>query len=149
MTIALGYDHVGFIYKDGISDYLKELGYEVKHLGAVSTERTDYPLYAEKVCRAVVSGECQKGILICGTGVGMSIAANKIKGIRAVACSDPYSAILSRQHNNTNILTFGSRVVGIELAKLIVKLWLESEYEGGRHQKRIDMITKLEIGETL
>jgi ribose 5-phosphate isomerase B len=149
MTIALGYDHVGFIYKDGISDYLKEFGYEVKHLGAVSTERTDYPLYAEKVCRAVVSGECQKGILICGTGVGMAIAANKIKGIKAVVCSDPYSAILSRQHNNTNILTFGSRVVGIELAKLIVKSWLESEYEGGRHQKRIDMITKLENGEHL
>jgi ribose 5-phosphate isomerase B len=101
-------------------------------------------MHAKTVCEAVTSGVFDRGILICGTGVGMSIAANKIRGIRAVVCSEPYSALLSRQHNNTNILAFGARVVGIELAKMIVETWLVSEYEGGRHQERLDMIDEME-----
>ena len=103
-----------------------------------------YPEFGEKVGRAVVSGEVDCGILICGTGVGISLAANKVKGVRAVVCSEPYSAKLSKQHNNTNILAFGARVVGIELAKMIIDEWLGAEFEGGRHQTRVDMIMAIE-----
>lgn len=142
--IAIGVDHVGFEYKADITDYLHSLGYETKDYGTYGTERCDYPIYGKAVAKAVASGECEAGILICGTGVGITLAANKIKGIRAVVCSDPYTAILSKQHNNTNILGFGSRVVGIELAKLIIKSWLDSTFEGGRHQNRINMISEIE-----
>ena len=107
-------------------------------------ERCDYPIYGEKVANAVASGEVDLGILTCGTGVGISLAANKVKGIRAVVCSEPYTAKLSRMHNNTNILAFGARVVGPELAKMIVDEWLNAEYEGGRHQVRVDMIAEIE-----
>lgn len=141
--IAIGSDHAGYDLKNIVIDYLKELGYECNDFGTYSKDRTDYPIYAEKVAKAVSSGECQKGILICGTGVGISIAANKIEGIRAVVCSEPYSAKLSREHNNTNILAFGSRVIGDEVAKMIVKIWLETEYEGGRHQRRVEQIDLL------
>lgn len=144
MNIAIGSDHVGLELKPIIIDYLKELGHKVEDFGTYTNERTDYPIYAKKVSEGVSSGNFERGILICGTGIGMSIAANKTVGIRAVACSEPYSAKLSREHNNTNILTFGSRVVGSELAKMIVKEWLEAEYEGGRHQRRIDMISDIE-----
>lgn len=144
MKIAIGSDHVGLELKPAIIEYLEELGHSVKDYGPTSSERTDYPIFSEKVSKAVVSGDYDLGILICGTGIGISITANKIRGIRAVACSEPYSAKLSREHNNTNILAFGSRVVGPELAKMIVKEWLEAKYEGGRHQKRIDMISEIE-----
>jgi ribose 5-phosphate isomerase B len=144
MKIAIGSDHVGYRLKIEIIEYLKSLNHVVRDFGADSEERTDYPIYAKRVGKAVASGECDSGILICGTGIGMSIAANKINGIRAVACSEPYSAMLSKRHNNTNILTFGARVVGIELAKMIVDMWLNTSYEGGRHQARIDMIKQLE-----
>ncbi len=107
-------------------------------------ESCNYPEFGEKVGRAVVSGEVDCGILICGTGVGISLAANKVKGVRAVVCSEPYSAKLSKQHNNTNILAFGARVVGIELAKMIIDEWLGAEFEGGRHQTRVDMIMAIE-----
>lgn len=147
MKIAIGCDHVAYPFKLEIINYLKEMGYQWEDFGTFSEERTDYPIYAEKVAKAVSVGDFEKGILICGTGVGISIAANKVPGIRAVVCSEPYSAVLSRQHNNTNILAIGSRVAGIELAKMIVREWLEAEFEGGRHQKRIDMITKLEKGD--
>ena len=113
-------------------------------IGADSNKSCDYPYFAKKLCSKILSGEFNKGILICGTGIGISITANKVRGIRAVACSEPYSAKLSREHNNTNILAFGSRVVGSELAKMIVKEWIDGEYEGGRHQRRIDMIAELE-----
>src|SRR5699024_5070155 len=106
--------------------------------------RTNYPDYGKQVATSVVEKKADRGILICGTGIGISITANKVRGIRAVACSEPYSAKLSREHNNTNILAFGSRVVGSELAKMIVKEWIDGEYEGGRHQRRIDMIAELE-----
>lgn len=144
MKIAIGSDHVGIELKPIIIDYLKELGHEVEDFGAYSSERTDYPIYGKKVAEEVVSGNFDCGILICGTGVGISIAANKIKGIRAVVCSEPYSAKLSKEHNNTNILAFGSRVVGPELAKMIVKEWLDAKFEGGRHENRVNMISQIE-----
>ncbi len=145
MRIGIGNDHVAVEYKNEISRYITEkYGYEVVNFGTDSTERFNYPISGEIVANAVVSGEVDKGILICGTGVGISLAANKVNGIRCVTCSEPYSAQLSRQHNNTNMLAFGARVVGIEVAKLIVDLWLTSDYEGGRHQVRIDMLSEIE-----
>jgi ribose 5-phosphate isomerase B len=142
--IAMGSDHIGYALKEDIKKYLNELGYAVQDYGTNSEERTDYPLFAREVTSAVVSNQADAGILICGSGVGMAITANKVKGIRAVVCSEPYSAMLSRQHNNANVLTFGSRVVGLELAKMIVKTWLEAEFEGGRHASRLEMISQLE-----
>lgn len=138
--IAIGCDHVGFELKTHITEYLQSKGFSIKDFGTHSTQRTDYPVFGKAVAEAVTSGECEKGILICGTGVGISIAANKVKGVRAVVCSEPYSALLSRQHNDTNILSLGSRVVGRDLALMIVDAWLGGEFEGGRHKSRIDML---------
>lgn len=142
--IAFGCDHVGFLLKAEIVEHLQERGVEVIDKGTWSSERTDYPDYASAVAEAVFRGDVEGGILICGTGVGISIAANKHPRIRAVVCSEPYSAQLSRQHNNTNVLAFGSRVVGLELAKMIVDAWLDAEFEGGRHQTRVAAITAIE-----
>jgi ribose 5-phosphate isomerase B len=142
--IAIGSDHAAFEFKEEVKAYLDEKGLAYKDFGAWSTERVDYPEFGEKVAKAVASGEFEKGLLFCGSGVGISITANKVKNIRAVVCSEPYSAKLSRLHNNTNILAIGARVVGIELAKMIIDVWLETEFEGGRHQKRVEMIGKLE-----
>ncbi|EIT4870924.1 ribose 5-phosphate isomerase B [Listeria monocytogenes] len=144
MKIAIGNDHVGIELKPVIVAYLQDLGHEVDNFGAFSNERTDYPEYGKKVAESVAAGKSDLGILICGSGVGISIAANKVNGIRAVVCSEPYSAKLSREHNNTNILAFGSRVVGAELAKMIVQNWLDAEFEGGRHAKRVEMIARIE-----
>ncbi|SDQ02507.1 ribose 5-phosphate isomerase B [Carnobacterium viridans] len=144
MKIAIGSDHVGYELKPAIIDYLEELGHEVNDFGPYTTERTDYPIFSKKVAENVANHNFDLGILICGTGVGISIAANKVEGIRAVVCSEPYSAKLSREHNNTNILAFGSRVIGTELAKMIVKEWLDAEYEGGRHENRVNMISEIE-----
>lgn len=144
MKIAIGNDHVAVEMKREISEYLVSLGHEVINVGTDSRERCDYPVYGEKVARAVASGAAELGIAICGTGVGISLAANRVKGIRAVVCSEPYSAILSRQHNDTNVLAFGARVIGPELAKLIVRSWLEAEFEGGRHAKRVAMLDGIE-----
>ncbi|WP_251867510.1 ribose 5-phosphate isomerase B [Enterococcus malodoratus] len=144
MKIAIGSDHVGIELKPTIIEYLEELGHQVTDFGPFSAERTDYPVYGKKVAQEVASKNFDLGVLICGTGVGISISANKVHGIRAVVCSEPYSAKLSRQHNNTNILAFGSRVIGSELAKMIVKEWLEAEFEGERHSKRIEMIVEIE-----
>lgn len=138
--IAIGCDHVGFELKTHIIDHLQKQGHSIKDFGAHSTERTDYPIFGKAVANSVANQECEKGILICGTGVGISIAANKVHGIRAVVCSEPYSALLSRQHNDTNILAFGARVVGRDLAIMIVDAWLSGEFEGGRHRSRIDII---------
>lgn len=140
MKIAVGCDHVGLELKEKIVVYLQEKGIAVADLGTSTSIRCDYPVFGKKVGRAVVSGEADLGILICGTGVGISLAANKIPGVRAVVCSEPYSARLSRQHNNTNVLAFGARVVGIDLAKMLVDEWLNAVFEGGRHQKRIEML---------
>jgi ribose 5-phosphate isomerase B len=142
--IAMGSDHAAFEFKEQIKEYLNEKGLEYKDYGCYSTERVDYPVYGEKVAQAVAGGECEKGLLFCGSGVGISISANKVKGIRCVVCSEPYSAVLSRQHNDTNILAIGSRVVGIELAKMIIDMWLQTSFEGGRHLERIRMIQKIE-----
>lgn len=142
--IAFGCDHVGFILKEDILAHLRRRGVEVVDKGTWSPERTDYPHYASAVAISLLDGEVDGGILICGTGVGISITANKYPGIRAVVCSEPYSAQLSRQHNNTNILAFGSRVVGLELAKMIVDAWLNAEFEGGRHQVRVEAIGVIE-----
>lgn len=125
-------------------EHLDSLGIAYKDFGTYDTVRCNYPEYAWKVASAVAFGECEKGILCCGTGVGISIAANKVRGIRCVCCSEPYSALLSRQHNNTNMLAMGSRVVGKDLALMIVDSWLNGVYEGGRHQVRVDQITKIE-----
>lgn len=147
LRIAIGSDHVGLELKPTIIEYVKSLGYEVHDFGPFSDERTDYPIYGKKVAEEVANGNYDLGILMCGTGVGISLAANKVKGIRACVCSDCYSAKLSRMHNNTNILAFGSRVVGSELAKMIVKNWLEAKFIGGRHQRRVDELAAIEAGD--
>jgi ribose 5-phosphate isomerase B len=146
MMIALASDHAGFGLKNEIIRYLEELKLPFKDLGTAAEERTDYPKWGYLAARAVASGECDKGIIVCGTGVGISLAANKVQGIRCVVCSDCYTAQLSRRHNNTNMLALGARVVGVDLAKLIVKMWLEADFEGERHQKRLDMIAGIEKG---
>ena len=144
MKIAIGNDHTAIEMKNAIVDHLLERGFEVLNLGTDSPESCDYPVYGEKVGRAVVSGEADLGIAICGTGVGISLAANKVKGIRACVCSEPYTAKLSRMHNDSNVLAFGTRVIGIEMAKMITDEWLDAEYEGGRHQRRVDMVMDIE-----
>ena len=142
--IALGADHGGFLLKEAIKAYLEQENIAYHDFGTYSEDSVDYAPIAEQVAHAVANGEAEKGILCCGTGIGISIAANKVKGIRAVVCSEPYTAKLSRMHNNTNILAFGARVVGPELAKMIVDEWLNAKYEGGRHQRRVDMISEIE-----
>ena len=144
MKIVIGNDHVAVDLKRVIQSHLTEKGYEVINIGTDQELRCDYPVYGEMAAEMVASGAADLGILICGTGVGISLAANKVRGIRAVVCSEPYSAKLSREHNNTNILAFGSRVVGIDLAKMIVDSWLNAAFEGGRHQKRVDMIGEIQ-----
>lgn len=144
MKIVIGNDHSAVELKNIIKAHLEEKGYEVMNVGTDTSDSCDYPVYGEKVSRAVASGEADLGIAICGTGVGISLAANKVKGIRACVCSEPYTAKLSRMHNNSNVLAFGARVVGSELAKMIVDEWLAAEFEGGRHQRRVDMIMDIE-----
>lgn len=144
MKIGIGNDHSAVEMKNEIQAYLEEKGYEVINYGTNTTKSCNYPEYGEVVGNAVASGEVDQGIVICGTGVGISLAANKVHGIRAVVCSEPYSAKLSKQHNNTNILAFGARVVGVELAKMIVDEWLDAEFLGERHQTRVDMIMDIE-----
>ena len=144
MKIAIGNDHAAVDMKNIIKSYLEEKGYEVINFGTDTTESVDYPLYGEMVANAVVSGKAELGIAICGTGVGISIACNKVNGVRAVCCSEPYSAKLSKIHNNSNVLCFGARVIGPELAKMIVDEWLAAEFIGGRHQKRVDIISEIE-----
>lgn len=144
MKIAIGNDHAAVELKQHIIKYVENKGHTVVNFGTDTNDSCDYPLYGEKVGRAVASGECDCGILICGTGVGISLAANKVKGIRCVVCTDAYSARLSRQHNNTNVLAFGARVVGPATAEMLVDEFLNTEFEGGRHQRRVDMISDIE-----
>jgi len=143
--IALASDHAGLELKRWIMHYFDERKVEYKDFGTFDTNRVDYPEFALKAANAVVKQDCDKGILFCGTGVGISIAANKVKGIRCVVCTEPYSALLSRQHNDTNMLALGARVIGADLAIMIVENWLNGIFEGGRHQLRIDQITNIEI----
>ena len=144
MKLAIGNDHVAVQMKNEIMEYVRNKGIEIINVGTDSEERFNYPVSGYRVGKMVASGEVDGGILICGTGVGISLAANKVHGVRACVCSEPYSAKLSKQHNNSNIIAFGSRVIGIETAKMIVDEWLNAQYEGGRHQKRIDMIAEIE-----
>ena len=143
MKIAIGADHGGFELKCAVMNHLLNKKIEYVDCGCEG-ERVDYPDIAEAVCKKVTSGECELAILVCGTGIGMSIAANKIKGIRAAVCSDWYSAKYTRLHNNANVLCLGGRVLGAGLALELVDVFLETEFEGGRHSDRIDKITKLE-----
>ena len=147
MKIVIGNDHFGYGLKLHIKEYLMQRGHEVLDVGTNQTERTDYPVFAIKAAKAIASGECENGILICGSGVGMSIAANKVRGIRAVVCSESYSARLAKEHNNANIVAFGSRVVGTAIAESIVDAFIGSVFDGGRHQRRLDMISEIEVGD--
>ena len=144
MKLAIGNDHVGYELKLHTKERLEAQGYEVVDFGTDSTSSTDYPINGERVGRAVASGECELGILICGTGIGISLAANKVAGIRAAVCSEPYSARMARCHNNANIIAFGARVVGQDLADMIVDSFLQASFEGGRHARRVDMLMDIE-----
>ncbi len=138
--VVVGADHGGFEYKKAVIDFLKSKNIDYIDVGTYSKDSCDYPLIANKAAEKILAGQAQRGVLICGTGIGMSIAANKIKGIRAALCSDTFSARASRAHNNANILCLGERVIGICLALDILDVWLKSDFEGGRHQKRVDML---------
>ena len=144
MKIGIANDHTALEMKKDIIAYLESKGHEIVDYGTDSTESTDYPIWGEKVANAVAGGEVEKGIAICGTGLGISLACNKVNGIRACVCSEPYTAKYSRLHNNCNIICFGARVIGIEMAKMIVDEFFETEFEGGRHQRRVDMIMDIE-----
>ena len=144
MKIAIGSDHGGFMLKEKVYKSLLEDGWEITDFGTDSEESCDYPIFAQKVAEAVASGEYDRGILLCGTGIGISIAANKVAGIRCALVSDCYSARVAREHNNSNILAMGGRVLGVAVALDIVNTWLKSDFEGGRHQRRVDQITALE-----
>lgn len=142
--VAIACDHGGFELKQPVIDFLTANGYEYVDFGCNSTASVDYPDYAVPAAKAVASGECDAGILICGTGIGMSLCANKVKGIRAACCSETFSARMTRLHNNSNVLCFGARVVGAGIAIDLVKSFLEAEYEGGRHDNRVNKIIALE-----
>ena len=144
MKIAIGNDHAAVAMKNEIKAYLEELGHEVINFGTDTTDSVNYPEYGEAVGRAVAAQEVECGVLICGTGVGISLAANKVKGVRAAVCSEPVTARLVKEHNNANIIAFGARIVGIEVAKEIVRAYLEAQFQGGRHQTRVDLIHEIE-----
>ena len=144
MKIAIGCDHGGFEHKNAIAEHLKERGFEVTDFGIYENKSVDYPEIALKLANSVAAGENTLGILVCGTGIGMSIAANKVNGIRAAAVSDHFSAKYTRLHNNANILCLGGRVIGIGTAIELADIFVKTEFEGGRHQRRIDKITALE-----
>ena len=144
MRIGIGSDHAAFSMKEEIRAYLEAQGHEVRDYGTYSEERCDYPVYGERVALAVKNGEVERGVLICGTGVGISLAANKVKGIRAAVCSEPYTAQMAVRHNNAQIVAFGARVIGIDTAKMITDAFLEAVFEGGRHARRVDMISAME-----
>ena len=145
MKIAIGCDHGGFELKEAVKKFLADNGYEYQDFGTHDTQSCDYPDIAIPVAEAVAAGEFDRGILICGTGIGIGIAANKVAGIRAALCHDTFSAHASREHNNANVLTMGQRVIGQGLALDIVNIWLTTEFEGGRHQRRIDKIHAQEV----
>lgn len=147
--IAIACDHAGIDLKPAIIEVLNELGLEYRDFGTNSHESVDYPIYGARAAHAVANGTCDRGIVLCGTGVGIGIAAGKVRGIRCVCCSDTYSARMSRLHNNANMLSLGARVVGTELAKDIARVWLTTEFEGERHARRVGLLEKLDRGEDL
>lgn len=147
--IALGSDHAGLPLKREIIALLEEMNLPFKDFGTDTPDSCDYAVFAKRAAEAVTSGECERGILCCGTGIGISIAANKVRGIRCAACSDCFSAKMSRVHNDANMLAMGARVVGPELGRMIAEFFLTTPFEGGRHQRRIDQIAAIERGEAL
>ncbi len=147
--IAIACDHAGIDLKPTVISVLDELGIPYKDFGTHKRESCDYPIYGARAAKAVASGECDLGIVLCGTGAGIGMAANKVEGVRCVICSDTYTAKMSRLHNNANMLSLGSRVVGTELAKDIVRVWLMTSFEGERHARRVALIDKLDRGEEL
>ncbi|MBR3560165.1 MAG: ribose 5-phosphate isomerase B [Oscillospiraceae bacterium] len=149
MKLAIGNDHAAVEMKNIIMEYLKGKGIEVVNVGTDTAERFDYPIAGYRVAKLVAAGEVDGGVLICGTGVGIGLAANKVEGIRCCTCSDPYTAKLSKQHNNTNVISFGARVIGDETAKMIVDEWLNAKFEGGRHADRVALITEIEQTQAL
>lgn len=144
MKIGIGSDHGGFELKEYIKEYLDKEGISYIDYGTNSTDSVDYPDYGKKVADAVVSEEVDRAIVVCGTGIGISIACNKVKGIRCALCGDTYSARMSREHNNANILALGGRVIGRDLALEIVSIWIKTEFSGGRHEKRVEKISEIE-----
>ena len=141
--IALGADHAGYEYKDNLISYLNDNGYDCIDCGTNGPESVDYPIHAAKACELVRSGECAYGILVCGTGIGMSIAANKHRGIRAALCNESESTAMTRHHNNSNVLCLGARMIPYEKALELTKVFLTTEYDGGRHERRVEMLDKL------
>ncbi|WGT46002.1 ribose 5-phosphate isomerase B [Tessaracoccus lacteus] len=146
MRVAIASDHTAMELRENVAELVRAMGHEVVDLGTNDPSRADYPVYGRAVGEAVASGKVDRGIAICGTGIGISIAANKVPGVRCVVCSEPYSAVLSRQHNDSNVLAFGARVVGDEMAKMITREWLVTEFEGGRHQRRVNQLNALDEG---
>lgn len=144
MKIGIANDHSAVDMKNELVSWLEENGYEVVNYGTDTNDSVDYPLYGEKLANAVTAGEVERGIAICGTGIGIGIACNKVRGIRCCSCSEPYSAEYSRRHNNANIASIGARVIGIEMAKMIVNAFLTTEFEGGRHERRVDQLMDIE-----
>ena len=144
MKIAIGCDHGGYLLKQDILIWLEEHDYEFEDFGCYNTESVDYPVYGEKVARAVASGECDKGIVICTTGIGISMSANKVKGIRCALCGDSYSAEMTRRHNDANVLAMGAGIVGPNLAKKITEVFLITEFEGGRHARRVGLLDNIQ-----
>ena len=149
MKISMGCDHGGYNLKEHIKKYLVDQGHEVVDCGCNSLDSCDYPIYGAAAARAVADGTCERGIVICTTGIGISITANKIKGIRCALCSEPLSAEMTRRHNNANMLSMGAGMIGPNMAERIVSTFLATEFEGGRHQRRVDLLTSIENGEEL
>ena len=143
-TVALGADHAGFELKEALKAWLIDQGYQILDYGAHSPEPVDYPDYAAQVAEAVADQKVERGVLICGTGIGMAIAASKVPGVRAALCSDLYTARMSREHNDANVLTLGGRLMGPEMALDILRMWIETDFAGGRHQRRVDKIADIE-----
>ena len=144
MKIAIGCAHGGYLLKQDILIWLEENDYDFEDFGCYNTESVDYPVYAEKVARAVASGECEKGIVICTTGIGVSMAANKVKGIRCALCGDSYSAEMTRRHNDANVLAMGAGIIGPNMAKKITEVFLTTAFEGGRHARRVGLLDNIQ-----
>lgn len=149
MKITVGADHAGVTLKNELVAHLTELGHEVIDVGTTTTERTDYPIWGDRAAHQVTSGNAELGVIVCGSGIGISIAANKVPGIRCVVCTEPYSAAMARRHNNANMLAMGERFVGVDMAKAILDAFLAAEFEGGRHAQRVALFDRIEAGEEL
>ena len=144
MKIILASDHGGFPMKQELAEFISAMGHQVIDIGVYNNEKAEYPIYGRMAAEKLAAGEAHRAILFCGTGIGMALAANSVKGVRCVNCSEPYTALLSRQHNNANALALGARVIGPELAKMIIETWLNADFEeGGRHSQRVEMLTAM------